>query len=134
MAEMIGNGLPLGQAAVVQVRVDYAFTLVLKRGADAYEVRIEQAFELVTADGVVHMLDPEGDPVGLGPALGCARTVVVTADAAEDGRLEMVFGDGSAIRVPVSEEYEGWTLAGPEGLRIVAGPGGKVTVWSGESP
>jgi hypothetical protein len=132
MAEVIENGLPLARAAVLQVRVDYAFTLVLKRGEDAYEVRIEQAFEFATADGVVHTLDPETDPAGLGPALRCTRTAVVAARAFEDGRLDIGFADGSAIRVPVSGEYEGWELAGPDGLRIVAGPGAKLTVWSAE--
>lgn len=133
MAEVTTRDLPLVQAAVVQVRVDYAFTLVLTRGEDAYEVRIEQAFEFGAAGGGVVTVDPEGDPTGLGPVLACARTVVVAAHAFEDGRLEMVFGDGSVIRVPSSEDYEGWELAGPRGLRIVAGPGRKLTVWSGES-
>ncbi|MFI6078612.1 DUF6188 family protein [Actinoplanes sp. NPDC051343] len=131
MAEVVGNGLPLGQAAVLQVRVDFALTLVLKRGEDAFEVRIEQPFEFVAADGGVHALDPEGDPVRLGPVLACARTVVAGATVFEDGRLEVGFADGSVIRVPVSEEYEGWNLVGPDGLRVVAGPGGKVTNWSG---
>ena len=124
--------LPFGRAAVMQVCVDYAFTLRLKREDDAYEVRIEQAFEFVSADGVSRVLDPEGDPGGLGPALGCTRTVVVAADAYEDGRLEVAFADGTVIRVPASEAYEGWSLAGPGGFRVVAGPGSKLTVWSGE--
>ena len=130
MAEVIGDALPLAGAAVLQVRVDYAFTLVLERDDDAYEVRIEQGFEFVGSGGAVHALDPEADPVGLGPALGCARTVVVTARAFSDGRLEMVFGDGSVIRVPVSDDYEGWTLTGPGGLLVVAGPGRRLTGWT----
>jgi hypothetical protein len=123
----VGNGLPLGQAAVLQIRVDFALTLVLKRGEDAFEVRIEQPFEFVAADGGVHALDP----VRLGPVLACARTAVAGATVFEDGRLEVGFADGSVIRVPVSEEYEGWNLVGPDGLRVVAGPGSKVTNWSG---
>lgn len=133
MAEVTTRGLPLGQADVVQLRVDYAFTLVLERGEDAYEIRIEQPFEFTAAGGAALNVDPEADPAGLGPVLACVRTVVVAAHAFEDGRLEIEFGDGSAIRVPASAEYEGWELAGPDGLRIVAGPGSKLTVWSGDN-
>jgi hypothetical protein len=68
----------------------------------------------------------------LGPVLACTRTVVVAARAFEDGRLEMVFGDGSLIRVGAPAEFEGWELAGPGGMRIVAGPGPKLTVWPGQ--
>jgi hypothetical protein len=132
MAEVTRNGLPLGQAAVVQVKVDYAFTLVLKRGDAAYEVRIEQAFEFAAADGVVHGLDPEGDPGGLGPALVCTRTVVAEAATFDNGRLELHFEDGSAIRISAGGEYEAWNLVGPDGLRIVAGPGNAMTVWSSD--
>lgn len=132
MAKVSANELPLAGATVLQVRVDYAFTLVLKQADDAYEVRIEQAFEFADADGKPHALDPEGDPVRLGVALGCARTTVVAASASEDGRLRLAFGDGSLISVPGSAEYEGWTLTGAGGLRIVAGPGPGLTVWSAE--
>jgi hypothetical protein len=52
VAEVTTRDLPLGQADVVQLRVDYAFTLVLERGEDAYEIRIEQAFEFTAAGGV----------------------------------------------------------------------------------
>jgi hypothetical protein len=131
MAEMTGRSLPVGRAAVVQIRVDYALTLLLKRGDDAYEIRVEQAFEFTAADGTVVRADPEADPAGLGPVLACARTDVAAGNAFEDGRLELVFADGSVIRVPASEEFEAWEVAGPDGMRVVSGPGSKLTTWSG---
>jgi hypothetical protein len=126
--------LPLARAAVVQIRVDYALTLLCKRDDDAYEIRIEEAFEFTAADGVKATLDPEGDPAGLGPALACTRTTVVAANAFADGRLEMVFADGSTLAVPAATKYESWNLVGPGGFRIVSGPGDKLTVWSGDDP
>jgi hypothetical protein len=103
-AEVTADGLPLGQAS-----------------------------EFSTADGIVVRLNPDGDPAGLGPALACTRTMVTAARTVEDGRLEMVFADGSVIRVGAGDEYESSGLVGPGGLRIGAGPGSRLTVWSGEA-
>jgi hypothetical protein len=140
LAEMTGPNqdglrvLPLAQAAVMQICVDYALTLLCNRNGAAYEIRIEQAFDFTTADGATVTLDPESEPAGLGPALSCTRTIVVAANAFEDGRLEMVFADGTSLAVPATNKYESWGLVGPNGFRIVSGPGQKLTVWSGDDP
>jgi hypothetical protein len=92
-------------------------------------VRLEQEFVFSAADGTAVLLDPESDPVGLGPVLACTRTTVLQATAFEDGRLEMLFADGSSVRVPTSIDYEGWSLVGPAGLQVVSGPGPTLTIW-----
>ena len=123
------RSLPLDGAAVMQCCVDFAVTLRCDRAGSSFEVRVEQEFAFAAADGTAVLLDAENDPVGLGPLLACTRTTVLQAAAFEDGRLEMVFADGSSLRVPTSIDYEGWSLVGPAGLQVVSGPGPKLTIW-----
>jgi hypothetical protein len=40
---------------------------------DRFELRIGDTFTFTTADGVEKSLQPEEDPAGLGPVLGCTR-------------------------------------------------------------
>jgi hypothetical protein len=123
------RALPLAGAAVVQCCIDFAVTVRCDREGAAFEVRLEQEFVFSAADGTAVLLDPESDPVGLGPVLACTRTTVLQATAFEDGRLEMLFADGSSVRVPTSIDYEGWSLDGPAGLQVVSGPGPTLTIW-----
>lgn len=121
----------MGGADVVQCLVDQAFTLRCDKAGETFEVRIEAPFVFVPADGAAVTLDPETDPVGLGPVLGCVRTAVAEATAGEDGSLDVLFADGGALRVPGSGSaaFEAWILTGPAGLLVVSVPGGGLTTW-----
>jgi hypothetical protein len=127
-------GLALESHAVVQCRVDYAFTLVIDGPSDGLEVRIQQPFELLSgADGETPVrIDPNGDPSGLVPALGLWRAELVEALAFKDGRLELRFAEGERLHVPAGEKFEPWTLVGPAELRLVSMPGGDLAVWKPE--
>jgi hypothetical protein len=117
--------VPMAGRAVTQCRLDYAFSLVV---AGSFEVRIEQRF-IVVIHGEEVMLDPEDDPVQMAPALKVLRQIVKQTIAFKDGRLELTFGDGTVLRVPVGEDYEPWNIVGPAGLRIVSLPGGELAIW-----
>jgi Family of unknown function (DUF6188) len=39
------------------------------------------------------------------------------------------FVGGNELRVPSSDDYEAWTLVGPDGLRLVSMPGGELAIW-----
>lgn len=118
--------LPFHGEPVVRCCVDYAVTIDAGNGVS---IRIEQPFVFTNADGVEHLIVPEGNPVKTAPVLAVTRTSVVDAYAFSDGRLELIFGDGSKIGVPADEGYEPWELVGPGGLRVVSVPGGEVAVW-----
>lgn len=79
------------------------------------------------------MLDPEGDPLAMAPALRLLRQGVKQAIAFKDGRLELVLSGGVVLRVPFDEDFESWNIVGPAGLRIVSLPGGALAIWSPES-
>lgn len=120
----------LGGGVVAQCRVDHAFTLVIDGERGSFEVRIEQPFKLSRVDGGLTALSWEGDPTALAPALAVLHAEVDAALAFKDGRLELKFRDGDWLRVSASEEFEAWTLVGPDGLRLVSVPGAELAVWS----
>lgn len=122
--------VPMAGLTVTQCRLDYAFSLVVAgEPASSFEVRIEQPF-VVAGHNDELVLDPEGEPAAMSPALSVLRQDVEQASAFKDGRLEMTFGDGAVLRVPVSADYEAWNIVGPAGLRIVSLPGGELAIWS----
>ena len=110
----------------VRVQVDYALSLLT---SDGYIFRIEQPLTLTNGDGHQHLLIPEGDPAKLAPALELARTAMTVANAFDDGHLELAFGNGATLKVLSGEDFESWEACGPEGLKLVAVPGGGLAVW-----
>jgi Family of unknown function (DUF6188) len=127
--------LPLDGCAVVQCRVDFAFTIVAEGPEGAFELRVEQPFEWFGGtDGQAPLsIDVAGDPTAAAPALACLNRGIRAGAAFKDGRLELRFEDGLELRVPAGQDYEPWTLTGPGGLRVVSAPGGELTIWSPDS-
>ena len=122
--------VPMAGLTVTQCNVDYAFTVVVAgEPGESFYVKIEQPFVLVS-EGQELALDPAGDPVQIAPALTVLRRDAEHAIAFKDGRLEMAFGGDVALRVPVGDQYEAWSLTGPGGLLIVSMPGGELAIWS----
>src|SRR4051794_5678100 len=63
--------VPVVGLTVTQCRLDYTFSLVLANdGEGSYYVAIEEAFTVAqSADADAVVVDPEGDPVQMAPAL-----------------------------------------------------------------
>lgn len=122
--------LPIVGGEVAQCRFDYALTLVIDRDG-SFEVRIEQPFTFEPPNGEECSLDPASDPGRAGRALELLHDRVTGAAALKDGRLELKFESGAAIRVPGGGELEPWNVVGPGGLRFVSVPDGGLTIWSG---
>lgn len=118
--------LPVADQPVVTCCVDYALTF---RFGNEVTLRIEQPFVYRTAEGVEHLIVPEGDPVRMAPALAVCRQVARQGFAFKDGHLGLDFVDGSRVSVPTAEDLEPWELAGPDGLRVVSVPGGDLAIW-----
>ncbi|MCC8245509.1 DUF6188 family protein [Saccharothrix luteola] len=125
--------LPLAGLPIVQCRVDHAVTFGFDSPDGSYDLRIEEDFAFVSAEGVEVVLRPQTDPTGLGPVLACTRTSVVEALAFDDGRLAVAFADGSRLVVDGSREYEPWMLSGPAKLVVVSTPGGALALWYEET-
>jgi hypothetical protein len=119
--------LPLVGRAVTRCLVDHAFALQFWSPETEFELRIEGPFTLRQPDGEELSLMPEETP-SLGPALRLLRREVSSARAHKDGRLEVLFSDGSSLSVGPDQHYEAWELAG-SGQRLVSTPGGDLAVW-----
>jgi hypothetical protein len=119
---------PMDEVTVTRCCVDYGFTLNLSGRSGSFEIRIEQPFELTLKPDVLHF-DPSGDAERLGPALSVLHQTVVNITAFADGRLSIGFGSGAELRVQPSDEFEAWTLVGPESLQLVSIPGGDLAIW-----
>ena len=111
--------LPVDGVQVSECCVDFAVSIRL-----SIEVSVRIVY--TTADGLDHLVVPEGDPVRLAPVLAVTRRTVRWGAAFKDGHLELHFDGGDLVSVPAAQDLESWELVGPAGLRIVSVPGGEL--------
>ena len=118
---------------VTQCRLDDAFSLIITvEPTKAFEIRIEQPF-IVSKGREDCTLDPEGDPVDIAPALHVLRRTIEQAIAFKTGSLELTFDHDLTLCVAEDEDYEAWSIVGPDGLMLVSTPGGGLAIWSGRA-
>ncbi|BBH66685.1 hypothetical protein ACTI_33700 [Actinoplanes sp. OR16] len=115
--------MDLGFAGREVVAQDFGYTVALTFSG-GYEIRIETAFTLFES-GRGREITPgeEGDAELVG-------RVVESAAGDDRGGLRIDFGGGVRLIVPADDDFEAWTLAGPDGLKVVSTPGGELSVWS----
>jgi hypothetical protein len=116
--------LPVGGGVVTQLRIDFAFTLVLESWI---VFRIETAFSY-GKDGPHLTFDPS-DSTGLAPLLMLHQAVVTSAEIRKDGHLTLIFADGGVLVAAPDEHYEAFNVTGTlppldRGFHFVAVPGG----------
>jgi hypothetical protein len=101
--------------------------------SDDYEARIESPF-ILTMAGERYDISPDSDPQeSFLPLEQLLRQTVTSADVDESGVLSLAFGNGATIRVEPDDEYEAWTVAGPDGYLIVSMPGGELAIWAAKN-
>ncbi|MEU4694872.1 DUF6188 family protein [Actinoplanes sp. NPDC023714] len=115
--------MDLGFAGQMVVAQDFGYTVALTFSG-GYEIRIETAFTLADADRTLEITPGGEDEVAL------VGRVVTSATGDELGGLLIDFVGESRLTVPADAEFEAWTLAGPDGLKVVSTPGGELSVWS----
>lgn len=116
--------LPVGDGKITQLRIDYAFTLVLESWI---EIRIETPFSYGPV-GDARQYEPSDAP-GLAPLLGLHQATVTSAEIHKDGRLILAFTDGGLLAVLPDRSYEAFTVTGSlppvrRGFSFTAVPGG----------
>ena len=109
--------LPCEGLRVSQIRVDYAFGLQLaedqERATDEpWRFRINTAFTYASPTWREEVLDPEGPPGSLGPALSVRHQTLVEARMWPDGRLVLRFHRGDVISVAADAQHEAWEASG----------------------
>ncbi len=121
--------LGMGGQAIADVTADFTVSLRTDAG---FEVRIETAFGVQAPGGAVNEYVPGNSDVE--PQVEALRAQRVVHGAVDDsGVLDIGFESGLAIRVVPDEAYEAWTVAGPQGMKVVCMPGGELASWSPRS-
>lgn len=86
-----------------------------------------QRVRLIDADGTATQIDAAGAPLKLAPMLGLLKRVVTDASA-EDGVLRLRFEGGFTLEALPDNQYESWTVAGPNGVTQCL-PAGEIGSW-----
>jgi hypothetical protein len=121
--------MDLGFAGQKIVGQEFGYTVGLEF-TGGYEVRIETGFRLRDRDGD-HEIVPGDNAEADGARLAALTGQVVTVAMADDsGGLRVDLQGGARLLVPADPNYEAWTVAGPQGLKVVSLPGGGLSVWS----
>jgi hypothetical protein len=124
--------LPLSGRKVERLYVDAAFGIIFIEGREAFEFRIEGPFRIRHAGTEVAYSAQNEDVARLAGALGLLHKTARNAVALKDGTLEIIFSDDSMLVTPPLQDYEAWTMSGPDGFKIVSLPGGGLAVWSAQ--
>lgn len=121
-----GHVVDVDEGRVIQLRIDFAFTLVLSCGI---VLRIEAPFTYIAPDrrsSVV--LQGEQQAAGVAAALPALGDTVERITVADSGRMSILFASEAHIDVPTDQPYEGWNLQFPGGSQWIGLPdGGGVT-------
>lgn len=126
---------PIAGLEVGLVSLDRALTLVVGDSDDArFLIAIESPCCFASViQSIEILIAPDGPPEKIGPVLEVLHKCVERVDAFKDGSLEIDFVEGARLRVPVSSDFEAWSVVGPFGLRLVSLPGGELAVWTREA-
>ena len=121
--------LPVGDGVVTQLRIDFAFTLLIEAWL---EIRIQTTFSYGTVADV-RRFDPQDAP-GLAPLLDRHQARVAVAEIRELGRLSLTFADEAVLVVESDDRYEAFTVVGQRSAAtrtflVVATPGGGLSRW-----
>ena len=126
---------PVAGGEVTQVRIDFAFGLVIETFDDrsaVTNVRISTTFEYTDQAGT-RSFDPERT-AELASLITLHKAVVEEGHAVKDGHLVLRFSDGRSITAGPHDQYEAWDVTGhlppiKREFRVIAVPSGGVAVF-----
>jgi hypothetical protein len=118
--------MDLGLAGQTAIGHDFGYTVAVEFSG-GFEVRVESGFVL-HVDGADHPITPGRDTDEPFVAALAGR-VVARAGADDRGTLHISFQDGALMLADADPDFEAWTVAGPDGFKVVATPGGGLSVW-----
>lgn len=119
--------LPLPGLTLVGCLVDHGLNFTFESDTARTYIRIEGWVRYTTAEGS----NPEISALDMqvaGIAKRMVGHVVRSAAVHTDGDLSIVFEDGSRFSVDADRDYYAWELMASTGVKILCGPGGKVSV------
>jgi hypothetical protein len=122
----------LGLSRQKLTRADIGFSVRLEFSG-GYEVQIESRFIIRTPNGD-HALVAGKDTDAAATVLDALTGRLVTVATANDaGGLRIDLDGGARVLAEADPDYEAWTVAGPDGMKVVSLPGGGLSVWSSQN-
>lgn len=97
-----------------------------------FELHIEGDMEIRSSRGdrwAIALANGGGSQIELGPVL---RGAITSAVVNSSGTLTLDLDSGSRLVVPPDDEFEAWTLVGPNGYRIVCMAHGELATWTAD--
>ncbi|WP_433299216.1 DUF6188 family protein [Actinoplanes sp. CA-030573] len=119
--------MDLGFAGQAVLSTDFGYTVALQFGG-GYQVHVEVPLTL-RIDGLDREIEP-GRNADASAVAQLSGQVVSVARADDSGGLRIQFAGGTRLVATPDSAFEAWTVAGPDGLKVVCGPGGELSVWS----
>lgn len=119
--------IPIAGGGLLVVSTEYSLVL---RSGNGFEIRVEGQLDLETFNGDKRGLtfDEEIDlDLDLNVFFG-GKIDSVSASSA--GALTIRMESGNRATVTADEDFESWTIVGPEGYRVVCMPGGQLATWA----
>jgi hypothetical protein len=125
-------GLALQDAFVARRLTEFAYNsksgLVLRFSDLHHDLRICAPFSLGSVSAPVRMVAP-----GEGPAtehlIPLLDAEVTSTHIEADGSLSLTFTYVTTLRIPSAMTTEAWQVRSEDGLLIMSGSGGEITLW-----
>lgn len=122
--------MDLGLKGQVVTSQGFGYTVSFETDG-GYELRIENDYTLTAAAGILRF-SPESSNADARPLTDLVGKLVESSETDTDGTLTLIFNNGSILRTEASKSYESWTVAGPDGYKVVCMPGGELAVWQAD--
>jgi Family of unknown function (DUF6188) len=123
---VVNVNLDVSDQSIMRVYFDYAITFVTSGGG---EFRAENTVTVSMPGGSSSDIEPGSAGPGAEVILSLLHQKLRAASADERGCLELTFASGAKVRVESDAQYEAWTYAGPDGVKVVSMPGGELATW-----
>jgi hypothetical protein len=125
-------GIALQDAFVGRRLTEFAYNaksgLVLRFSGLSHHLRITAPFSLGSVSAANRLLSP-----GMSPAteqlIPMLEAEVTRTEIDADGALSLTFTYVTTLRIPSAMATEAWQVRSDEGLLIISGSGGEITLW-----
>jgi Family of unknown function (DUF6188) len=123
---MVPMRLAVVGSSVTRLCFDHALTILTSSN---YEFRFETTSTFDLAGAGLVAFEPESPSEVAAKLLMLLDMEVTNAVADDSGFLRLQFGKNAELAAGPHDEYEAWTMSGPDGERIICKPGGGIATW-----
>jgi hypothetical protein len=119
--------IPLAGRNLTVVSTEYSLVL---RSDNVFEIQVEGQVDFETLEGDRHSVAFDEDVDLDFDANTFFAGKVDFVSASLTGELTIGMESGNRATVAVDDDFESWTIVGPDGYRVVCMPGGELATWS----